>query len=516
MAITNATRLSDFAAGIGTEGAILQIDNVNQRIGIGTQLPNQMLTVAGNVSATSFVGDGSLLEGIKSAGLGTAISDVDGSAGAVVYYTDDLLTVTETTTVNPPASASAAYTQYRDVKLEDNADLIIETGDDFIPDVLGLGPDESDPNAAGNGVFDEVYAGVIKNKNGLGAPAFANGLTSVGIGTFSSDVSIGGTLSVTGNVSVGGTLTYEDVKNVDSVGLITARTGIKVTAGNIDISSGNVNILADNKYLKIGAGADLQFVHTGGETFITNSTGSLTHRSDIHKWENYAGGSEYLRLGSSGQLGIAGANYGTAGQVFTSGGASAAPQWTSPAGGAWEVVSTKVLTGSDTYLDFNNWSNAYQKYQLVFNDVYYGHTNFRIWLRIYKDATSGNTGTLKTASNGYISNSSSMTLTTSGISAAWSGWIDYHKLGNNHQGEKWDGTYTFYMGQPTSTPSGNNECTWIGQSIRERDISPTDAGAYVADQSQYLTGIRLYFIENSSDACSPTAGRFTLYRMKYS
>ena len=225
---------------------------------------------------------------------------------------------------------------------------------------------------------------------------------------------------------------------------------------------------------------------------------------------------ERLRISNTGAFGIGGANYGTSGQVLTSGGASAAPQWATPSGGSWEVVSTQVLSGSATYLDFNNWSNAYQKYQLVFNDVYYNHTNFRIWLRIYKDATSGNTGTLKTQSNGYISNSSTMNLTTSGISAAWSGWIDYHKLGNNHQGPKWDGTYTFYMGQPTSTPSGNNECTWIGQSIRERDISPTDAGGYVADQSQYLTGIRLYFIENSSDACSPTAGRFTLYRMKYS
>ena len=117
MSITNATRLSDFAAGIGTEGAILKIDNANQRVGIGTQLPNQMLTVAGIVSATQYIGDGSQLEGITSAGLGTAIDETEGSAGAVIYFTDDLLTVSETTTVNPPASASAAYTQYRDCLL---------------------------------------------------------------------------------------------------------------------------------------------------------------------------------------------------------------------------------------------------------------------------------------------------------------------------------------------------------------------------------------------------------------
>ena len=41
-------------------------------------------------------------------------------------------------------------------------------------------------------------------------------------------------ITATGNVSVGGTLTYEDVENIDSVGLVTARTGIKVLAGGIN------------------------------------------------------------------------------------------------------------------------------------------------------------------------------------------------------------------------------------------------------------------------------------------
>ena len=48
----------------------------------------------------------------------------------------------------------------------------------------------------------------------------------------STNATVGGTLSVTGNVSVGGTLTYEDVTNIDSVGLITARSGVKVSAGS--------------------------------------------------------------------------------------------------------------------------------------------------------------------------------------------------------------------------------------------------------------------------------------------
>ena len=44
-----------------------------------------------------------------------------------------------------------------------------------------------------------------------------------------SSVGLTGDLAVTGNVSVAGTITYEDVTNVDSVGVITARSGIVVT-----------------------------------------------------------------------------------------------------------------------------------------------------------------------------------------------------------------------------------------------------------------------------------------------
>ena len=49
--------------------------------------------------------------------------------------------------------------------------------------------------------------------------------------TTSKKVRIQNNLDVTGNISVGGTLTYEDVTNVDSVGIITAQAGIHVTGG---------------------------------------------------------------------------------------------------------------------------------------------------------------------------------------------------------------------------------------------------------------------------------------------
>ena len=51
---------------------------------------------------------------------------------------------------------------------------------------------------------------------------------------------ITGDITTPGDIGIGGTLTYEDVANVDSIGVITARSGINVTGGNINVSSGSV------------------------------------------------------------------------------------------------------------------------------------------------------------------------------------------------------------------------------------------------------------------------------------
>ena len=45
MAVTQATQLADFTSGIGTAGAILEVDNVNNKIGIGTTNPQALLQV---------------------------------------------------------------------------------------------------------------------------------------------------------------------------------------------------------------------------------------------------------------------------------------------------------------------------------------------------------------------------------------------------------------------------------------------------------------------------------------
>ncbi len=67
-------------------------------------------------------------------------------------------------------------------------------------------------------------------------------------------------LEVTGNLSVGGTITYDDVTNVDSIGVITARSGIQ----GIGIQSGGVNVA-------VGVLTALNFIGAGN-TFKVNGT----------------------------------------------------------------------------------------------------------------------------------------------------------------------------------------------------------------------------------------------------
>ena len=95
---------------------------------------------SGVITATSFVGDGSGLDGVASAGLGTAISDTSTSPLNVIYYVNKSLDITDSTTVTVPATSTSnvAYTNYQDIIVADTKDLTITDGDDLMVDVLGL------------------------------------------------------------------------------------------------------------------------------------------------------------------------------------------------------------------------------------------------------------------------------------------------------------------------------------------------------------------------------------------
>ena len=147
-----------------------------------------------------------------------------------------------------------------------------------------------------------IRADSIKNRAGNGAPTATNGFIVSGVctatsfsgngaglvGVASTDnintstnavlsgivtagtLSVSGNATVTGNLGVGGVLTYEDVTNIDSVGVITARAGINVTGGVIT-----------------GNGSGLTNLSVGMTTETISPSGITTHlllsSADDHK-----------------------------------------------------------------------------------------------------------------------------------------------------------------------------------------------------------------------------------------
>jgi len=180
---------------------------------------------------------------------------------------------------------------------------------------------------------------------------------SVSIGTATGDVTI------PGNLGIAGVLTYEDVTNIDSVGVITARDGLRVT--------GVTTITGTGEYLLQLNKSDSSAVYTQ----FTNST-SGTSTSDGFRigmdsnedglvWLREDGNvkfgtdnSERLRIGGNGEIGIGGANYGTSGQVLTSQGSGSAVQWASASNPtlahAFVFMDSQYFTSSTTLLEFNN------------------------------------------------------------------------------------------------------------------------------------------------------------------
>ena len=108
--------------------------------------------------------------------------------------------------------------------------------------------------------------------------------TTLGIGTASgtinflgnSNITTTGDVTVGGNLGIGGTLTYEDVTNIDSVGIITARSGIRIAAGStVGPVSGIITYFGDGSQLT-GINADSSSIKNGSDVKVqANSHGAV-------------------------------------------------------------------------------------------------------------------------------------------------------------------------------------------------------------------------------------------------
>ena len=102
--------------------------------------------------------------------------------------------------------------------------------------------------------MSQLFVDNIKNRTG-GAVGFPTGVVVTGVATFNNQVSIAGTL------------TYEDVTNVDSTGIITAKSGVVVSGGDLKVGSaftvGQAGVVTATQF--VGDGSELTGVISGVE-----------------------------------------------------------------------------------------------------------------------------------------------------------------------------------------------------------------------------------------------------------
>ena len=149
-------------------------------------------------------------------------------------------------------------------------------------------------------------------------------------------------LVVSGSISIGGTLTYEDVTNVDSIGIITARSGVNVTGGQVAVGN---NIKLGN------AGVITATTFTGTTGNFTNLTGTLSGVST-----NFVSAVGIQSAGTVIGAGITQLNFIGLGNTFAVNGTTVdvSISGNAGAGGTWSSYTAGIATTKSVGVNTNN------------------------------------------------------------------------------------------------------------------------------------------------------------------
>jgi hypothetical protein len=141
----------------------------------------------------------------------------------------------------------------------------------------------------------------------VGVTTVGGGVSAVD-GFFSGIITAVGDASFSGNVSVGGTLTYEDVTNIDAVGLVTARNGIVVGSGITLSKDGDgffTGIVTATSF--VGSGAELTGV-ASTENIRTNTNATFLQNVSVVGTSTHTGqitANDHINLATGKKLSMA-------------------------------------------------------------------------------------------------------------------------------------------------------------------------------------------------------------------
>ena len=178
-------------------------------------------------------------------------------------------------------------------------------------------------------------------------------LNVLGVSTFTGQLNAGTisatTLSAT-TVSIAGTLTYQDVTNIDSVGIITARSGIDVTSGNVNIDS-----VTSNTPLVVQASQNNRSRIVFRNNVETGTECNIELFDDDLRFVTNSG--ERLRIDVNGNVGISSTAPKTDVDISQKTGAVALPQGTTaqrPSGSA-PYIRKNTTNNALEYFDGTSW-----------------------------------------------------------------------------------------------------------------------------------------------------------------
>jgi len=150
------------------------------------------------------------------------------------------------------------------------------------------------------------------------------------------------------------------LKNLDS-GFIAITTTTSDTermritaAGDVGIGTsaplGRLDARGSTSYFSNSASAFVSLNHDGSNGAIVNNTGNLLlYSNGASSMVFHTNGAQRLVVGSAGQIGIGGTNYGTSGQVLTSNGSGAAPSWQTPGAATAPQLQEQLFTASGSW-----------------------------------------------------------------------------------------------------------------------------------------------------------------------